>query len=184
VSALAAALVEIGAIQFGQFAQPGAPGHFAPVAFNLRYLPSYPHILSSLAAALAPLVRTMPTTHLLAMPAALPLATALSLQAALPLVYAAPDDADAIEGAYDYNVPTALLTDVLDDGAAERVMIGRARRHGLEVAALLSVIDLGTARGLPCPTFIWRSADDLLTEISAPSEVMRRAALDWLAARR
>lgn len=134
-------LLRIGAIQFGRF--EGHPGIFQPLKINLRLLPSYPVALGMLADALAPLIRIDGLTHLLAMPAAVPLGVAVSLKTSMPLVYPAADDPQFIEGAFDYNVPTLLLTDVLNGGSAEHTMITRAHRQGLDVKAVIAVFDLG-----------------------------------------
>src|SRR5215475_14310096 len=94
-------LIQIGAVQFGQFEQQ--PGVFAPLAINLRIVPSYPEILKALADEIAPLVRVDRLTHLLTTPAAVPIGVAVSLAASIPLVYPAAGDPRHIEGAYDFN---------------------------------------------------------------------------------
>ncbi len=139
------ALTRIGAIQFGQFET--RPGVFAPVAIRLALLPSYPAILRDLAGEIAPLVKIAGLSHLLTKPAATPIGVAVSLAADLPLVYPAPGDPHTIEGAYDFNVPTVLLTDVLTDGATEQALIGRVKGLGLDVKAVVAVLDLGLRPG-------------------------------------
>src|SRR5258708_37404073 len=121
--------IRVGAIQFGHFESRETPGTFAPVAINLRYIPSYPSILKALAAEIAPLVQIDGLTHLLTMPAAVPLGTAISLALDIPLVY--PAETRVIEGAYDANVPTVLLTDLITDGEAELAMAKRVKSVGL-----------------------------------------------------
>ncbi len=171
-------LLRIGAIQFGQFEM--APGQFAPISVNLRFVPSYPSILAALAQTLAPLVKIEGLTHLLPMPAAVPLGAAISMVADLPLVY--PDDSGTIEGAYDFNVPTILLTDTYQDGAAEQAMIKRAKPLGLDVYAVVTVIDFGKHTATPdgLPLIAWRRLRDLLPGIPALSSSMRQAADVWL----
>ncbi|MCC7206471.1 MAG: hypothetical protein IT323_04150, partial [Anaerolineae bacterium] len=149
--AIEAALLHLGAVQFGQFEVPSQPGVFEPVRIHLPLLASYPETLAALARALAPLARLDGTSHLLAMSDALPVAFALSLESGLPLVYAAGDDPDRLEGAFDYHVPTLLITGVLGQGDDETAMIRRVHRHGLDVEGLLAVYDLGLCGALRGP---------------------------------
>src|SRR5258708_32447239 len=135
--------IRIGAIQFGHFQSRETPGTFAPVAINLRYIPSYPSILKALAAEIAPLVQIDGLTLLLTMPSAVPLGTAISLSLDMPLVYPVASEPYVIEGAYDANVPTVLLTDLLTDGEAELAMAHRVKGRGLMVKAVFAGPDLG-----------------------------------------
>ncbi len=146
-------LAHIGVVQFGQFAT--ASGSFAPFRLDWRLLPSYPSLLAALSAELLPLAKQAGMSHLLPMPAALPLGTALSLQAEMPLVFVSPNEPEHVEGAYDYNVPTLLLTDNLTDGAAESALIRRVRRHGLHVEAVLAVLDWQIGALLPEGVAVW-----------------------------
>lgn len=174
------ALVRIGAIQFGQFETE--PGVFAPLAIRLSLLPSYPAILRVLSAEIAPLVSIGGLTHLLAMPAAVPLGVAVSLAAEMPLVYPSITGGHTVEGAYDYNVPTALLTDLLTDGAAERSLITRVRPLGLDVKVVVAVLDLGHApdRVGTLPLIVWRRVANIVSEMTTLTPAMRTVVLDWL----
>jgi orotate phosphoribosyltransferase len=168
------ALLRIGAIQFGRFETH--PGIFQPLKINLRLLPSYPDVLALLADALAPLIRFDGLTHLLTMPAAVPIGVAVSLKTGVPLVYPPADDPQFIEGAFDYNVPTLLLTDVLHGGSAEHAMMAHARKQGLEVGAVVAVFDLGhTLPGLV--KALW-GMDTILALAQAPH--LRTAVQAWL----
>ena len=179
------ALLRIGAIQFGQF--ESAPGRFQPAHINLRLLPSYPATLRALADALAPLARATRQrglTHLLAMPAATPIGVALALAADMPLAYPAPADLATLEGAFDYNVPTLLLTDVLTDGDAEMSMVQHARRQGLHVEGVLSVFRLGdqpsSADGLLRDAESLWGAADVLALAAAQTPYLGKAVSAWL----
>ncbi len=178
MSDLVDSLVHIGAIQFGRF--ESQPGVFDPVALNLRLLPSYPAILRALAEEIAPLVQIAGLTHLLTTPAAVPLGVAVSLATDMPMVYPAAGNPHTIEGAYDYDVPTVLLTDVLTDSVAERALIGRVKGMGLEVRAVVAVLDLGiSSRGVgSLPLTAWRHIPDLLPGITTP--LMQAAVQEWL----
>ena len=179
-------LVEVGAIQFGRFEAHDEPGTFTPVAINLRYIPSYPAILKALAAEIAPLVKTADPscTHILAMSGVVPLGTAVSLLTAMPLVYPASPDAAIMDGAYDVNVPTILLTDVLTDGKAEEALAKRVKGLGLEVKTVFAVLDLGFTgpNVYGCPVYSWRRFADILPELPNLSVTMRHAVEHWLKA--
>lgn len=175
-------LIRIGAIQFGQFERRDQPGTFDPVDINLRYVPSYPTILKALATEIAPLVQIGGLTHLLAVPAAVPLGTAISLLLEMPLVYPVASEPHVIEGAYDANVPTVLLTDLLTNGEAELAMVKRVRGMGLIVKAIVAVLDLNptasTVGGLPLVT--WRHFESLLPELPHLTPSMRTVVERWL----
>jgi orotate phosphoribosyltransferase len=139
-------LARAGLIQFGRFVQPD--DSVWPLAVNLRWLPSYPALLDETAAALQPLLIDVSADRLLTTADALPIGVALSLRAGLPLVYPYGEVRDytaafAIEGAYDVGHPTLLLSDVLIDAAQANRITAVARRVGLDVHAVLAVIDLG-----------------------------------------
>ncbi len=183
---LITSFVEVGAIQFGRFEAHNEPGTFAPIAINLRYIPSYPAILKALAAEIAPLVKIADPscTHILSMSGVVPLGTAVSLLTEMPLVYPAPPDAAIMDGAYDVKVPTILLTDVLTDGKAEETLAKRVKGLGLEVKTLVAVLDLGFTgpNVYGCPVHSWRRFADILPELPNLTETMRRAVENWLKA--
>lgn len=176
-------LADIGALQFGQFM---VGDESQPFALHLRLIPSYPLLLASIAAELAPLAVNSRMSHLLPMPAATPLGTAISLQTQQPLVYVSPDENEHIEGAYDYSVPTLLVCDVIGDGAAETALIRQARRHGLHVEAALTLINLDIGAELPVPLTVWRTLPQWIAALGdgAGTARLREATLNWIAARR
>jgi len=120
-------------------------------------------------------------THLLPMPSAVPVGVAVSLAADLPLVYPAAGDPRTIEGAYDFNVPTILLTDVLTDGAAESALIKQAKPLGLDVKAVVAIlsIDIGLSSIDGLPIHVWRGLRKLLVEIPTLTPSMRLAVENW-----
>ena len=145
VDTLTRGLAQAGLVQFGRFEQPD--GALWPVASHLRWLPSYPALLGQVADALLPLLQQVNADRLLATADALPIGVALSLRANLPLVYPygelrACTAAFAIEGAYDVGHPTLLLSDTLIDPAHAEALAALAGRVGLDVHAILAVIDL------------------------------------------
>ena len=142
---LGQALAQAGLIQFGRFVQPD--GAVWPMAANLRWLPSYPALLEQVAVALEPLLDGIPADRLLTTVDATPVGVALGLRADLPVVYPYGEVRDytaafAIEGAYDVGHPTLLLSDVLIDAAQAGAITALARRVGLDVSAVLAVLDL------------------------------------------
>jgi orotate phosphoribosyltransferase len=175
-------LLRIGAVQYGQFEVRGKQGTFAPISINLRLLPSYLAVMTSLAEQIAPLATVEGTTHLLTMPSVTPLGVVVSQQSDRVLVY--PLDGQ-IEGAYDFNEPTVLLTDVLTDGAAELAMIKQARREGLDVTALVAIIDFGRPlAGLNVARHAWMRIEEVLVTSQSVGKLttsMRNTVERWLA---
>src|SRR5689334_10058309 len=176
---LVQALCRIGAIQFGSFERRDLPGTFAPIAINLQLVPSYPAIMRDLAAELAPLVKADGITHLLAAPSVVPLGAAVSLASNLPLVYPATGNPQTIEGAFDYNEPTILLTDIFGDGLSEQALAKRVASQGLDVLAIVAVIELGiSAAPAGLPVKAWKRLPDLLPFVATPN--MQVVVQDWL----
>ena len=188
---LARALADAGLIQFGRFAQPD--GGVWPVAVHLDWLPSYPDVLRQAARALAPLMDGLGVDRVLAGPGALPVGVALSFETGVPLVYTVSEmrsaaDAFAIEGAYDVGHPTVLLSNLLLDAAQAESLTALAGRVGLEVRAMLAVLDLGLGarEALEAGGWIVRSlltlADALpvLEAAGALPPVMRARVQAWI----
>ncbi|NDJ78799.1 MAG: hypothetical protein GYB65_21320 [Chloroflexi bacterium] len=160
---LTRALGRAGLVQFGRYIQPD--GSAWPVALRLRWLPSYPALLGEVAAALEPLLNGLPGDRVLTTVDATPIGIALGLRTGLPVVYPYGRVLDytaayAIEGAYDVGHPTLLLADVLVDAAHADAITALARRVGLDVEAVLAVIDvgLGARAGLEAAGYAVRSA--------------------------
>ncbi len=143
---LVRALAEAGLIQFGRFQRPD--GTAWPVAVRLTMLPSYPATLRQVVAALVPLLDGVAADRVLTTTDAIPLGVALALASGVPVTYPTGQVRDytaafAIEGAYDVGHPTALLADVLLDATQAEAITTLARRVGLDVRAVLTVLDLG-----------------------------------------
>ena len=170
-----AEFMRLGVIQFGQFAVHDKPGTFAPLKIDLGLLASYPAVLSTFADEIAPLTTVEGITHLLAMPPVIPLGTAISLKTEMPLLYPSAVDPEFIEGAYDFNVPTLLLTGVFTDGIAERAMIKRVKSAGLDVKMIVTVFDFRDNLKLGgLPIRHWRRVTDLTM-----TPAIRRAVERW-----
>jgi hypothetical protein len=172
---LADQLYRVGAVQFGQFARDA---QFAPLAFEPGLLASFPPLLTSLAEALAPLAQQAGATHLLAMPSAVPLATAVTLITGHALIYPVGKE---LAGAYDFNEPTVLLTDLLTDGRAETQMAAFAAPLGLDVKFIVCAFTLKPVERVGAlPVLCWRSAEQLVAELTGLTPTMRDTAQRWL----
>lgn len=195
LSSLAVPLAQAGLIQFGRFVQPD--GAIWPVAVHLGWLPSYPTLLRDVAASLSALLEGIRADRLLATANAIPLGVALSLHTDLPMVYVIGEVRDytaafAIEGAYDVDHPTALLSDLLLDAAQAGAVTALARRVGLEVHTILSVLDmgLGSREALEAAGYTLRCALTLrdmlplLEEHGLIPPLMRSTVEAWMAATR
>jgi hypothetical protein len=163
-------LVEIGAIHFGFF-EGGAP-----VKADFGIVPSHPQVLARLGQLIAQTMHGQGTTHLLPMPEVIPHATAAGLHADIPLVYPA---GGHILGAYDFSVPTTLLTAVLGTAAAEEKIILSAQKDGLHVEQIIALMRMpgGTGLSLGAPLhvlFTW----DMISNI-APTDTLRTYVQTW-----
>jgi orotate phosphoribosyltransferase len=190
-SSLAVQLARAGLIQFGRFVQPD--GAIWPVAAHLGWLPSYPALLRDVAASLGALLEGIAANRLLTTANAIPLGVALSLHTELPMVYVVGEVRDytaafAIEGAYDVGHPTVLLSDLLIGAAQAKAITALAKRVGLEVHAILSVLDLGlgarealTAAGYTLRSALTlREALPLLEEQGFLVPLMRTTVENWM----
>jgi orotate phosphoribosyltransferase len=189
--ALILALARAGLIQFGRFVQPD--GSAWPLALNLRWLPSYPTLLADTAAALEPLLHNTDADRVLTTTEALPIGVALSLRTNVPLVYPYGEERDytaafVLEGAYDVAHPTVLLADVLIDVHQAQAITALARRVGLDIHTVLSVIDLqfGAREALAAAGYRVQSVLALGTMLSALADsgflplAMRAAVENWM----
>ena len=191
-SDFALALARAGLIQFGRFVHP--EDRVWPVQVTLGLLPSYPALLAQAAEGLAPLLAVARADRLLTTVEAIPLGVAVSLHTGLPMMYpyGAVRDytaAFAIEGAYDVGHPTVLLADVLIDVGQAQQITALARRVGLDVRAVLALMDVGRgaredllARGYTVHSaFTLRESLPALEAASLMPPLMRAAVEAWLA---
>lgn len=177
---LAQQLATIGAISFGQFR---VGERFLPFSLHLALVPSYPPIWEALAEVAARLLAATGKRFVLPTPTAIPLGAAAALRARLPLAFPTEGANGPIEGAFDYNVPTVLFTDSLTDGAVEETLIRNAARQGLEVEAVIALIDVGQRplRSGHLRPVAWHTLASLVADLDVtliPS-AMRRAIAAW-----
>jgi uridine monophosphate synthetase len=151
-AALTFALVDIGAIKFGEFTL--ASGKKSPIYVDLRLLASHPDVLRRVALAYADLLRReilnrQPSTvnRLAAIPyAALPIGTAVSLETGLPLIYPRKEVKDygtarQIEGEFQPGDRAVVLDDLITTGGSKLKAIAPLEAAGLEVQDVVVLID-------------------------------------------
>lgn len=165
-------LMQAGLIQFGAFPRSG---QVIPFDLSLHLIGSYPPLLRDLAALAAEQLRGIPVTRLLAASDSVPFGVALSLATDVPLVYSKGLDASPVDdlvGAYDIGHPAVLVTHSVGFDPAVEALVKGARRVGLEVHTLVTVLECGslTLEGIEIKPLIRLSAlvDDLVASGDVP----------------
>jgi len=141
INPLAQRLLDVGLIQFGWF-QHGKTT--LPFSLNLDMLASYPAILEQAASEAQTLLSSLNVTRLLATTDAVPFGVAVSLRTGIPLVYSrGAGEAPVFDliGAYDIGHPSMLLTNSSGWNAPPTELIKGARRVGLEVHTLVTLLE-------------------------------------------
>lgn len=174
MSELLHALYAARLIQFGQFR---VKDKIEPVRFELPLLASYPDLLQRITDQIA-----LPQAErLLCTDDALPLGMTLSLKHSIPLVYSRTGSLE-LTGAYDIGHPTVLVTNVLDhQSTGLQPLIAHARQVGLQVNAVIAVLDAG-CRMIDLPVFAVFQLDDIVRELVQAGELPERQAilvLEW-----
>ena len=124
-------LADCGLLQFGLIGKE-------PWRLHVDLLPSYPELLYRLAALTEPYVQGV--DRLMAAPDAQAWGSALALRRRIPLVYCRGNE---LVGAYDIGHPTLLLACGHETDAELRSLVERASRVGLEVCAVVLLLDSG-----------------------------------------
>jgi uridine monophosphate synthetase len=144
-SALADGLLEAGCVKFGQFTLKS--GLQSPIYIDLRRLAGYPRLLSQVAQAYLPILRTLAFDRLAALPyAALPIATAISLQAGWPMLYPRKETKGygtraAIEGVYQPGEQVVVIDDLATTGGSKFEAVQKLTEVGLRVQDVVVLID-------------------------------------------
>ncbi len=140
MNVLASLLLDAGLIQFGWFHQ----GHTTlPFSVELEMLASYPAVLQAVVERAQTALDGLAVTRLLCRADALPFGVAYALRSGIPLVYSRSSTQELVfdlVGAYDIGHPTLLLANTVD-GALPNLIAG-ARRVGLEVSAVVTLLEL------------------------------------------
>lgn len=128
-------LYTAGLIQFGLFENQ-------PFRLNLQLLPSYPHILKSVADSLSERINTEEFEKVVCPPDAVALTTLVSQKTGLSMVYSQGRRGSPVHdlvGAYDVGHPTLMIVNVWN---GDRNLIDRAARVGLDIDKVISIISL------------------------------------------
>lgn len=174
-------LLEAGLIQFGRF-EGGAPLKFA-----LELLPSYPHILQSLAGEIATVMSEVKTIERIVCTsdASAP-GIAVSLHTGIPLVYSRCQGQSPVHdlvGAYDVGHPTALITSVIGkhhNQDLERFR-QRATNLGLNTITTVGIISLNSTDEADIHTLI--NLPEFVEYLSRSRQISHEfgdCLLDWL----
>lgn len=175
---------ETGLVQFGRFQHSAQT---QPFLASLEYLAAYPDTLHLVTQTALQRLTSMNIQRLVATSDAVPFGVALSLQTGLSLVYSRGGNAEAVYdlvGAYNIGHDAVLLTNVLSDSHTLVSFIAAARRVGLEIHTLLTILDLGISAAIPgvqvkslltLPGIV-----EALTEQRALPEGQARAVLEWI----
>jgi orotate phosphoribosyltransferase len=138
MSELAEMLLDAGLVQFGWFEEG------IPLRLALHLLPSYPDILQQAAAQAARQIDLQRFDRLLCIADSMPLALALSLHTGIPLVYSQNSPEAPVYdlvGAYDVGHPALIVATSHAGGSITESLIQKVRRVGLEVEAVLLLLD-------------------------------------------
>jgi adenine/guanine phosphoribosyltransferase-like PRPP-binding protein len=148
-----------GLVLFGDFAD--ADGGRKRYSLRFDLLASYPHILSTLADAIAPSIGAT-YSRLLCPFDALPLGTALALRTGIPLVYSRGRGESAVVdfvGAYDIGHRALLIVNAVEVESSNALagMITRAAGVGLDVVGVQAILRVGEGEpDLPATQALFR----------------------------
>lgn len=159
---IAKLLLKTGLLQLGSFHDDG---HYSPYRLRLDMATSYPQIMRTLVEQTPPLVQRV--THLLSAPDCIPFSSLLSQKLGLPLVYSRGSDAAAVSdlvGAYDVGHPTCLVINTLEEGT--RQLIAKAAQGGLDIVALLVLVDTGAHDDLGIETLAIVHLRNVIAELN------------------
>ncbi|KAH8607033.1 Orotidine 5' phosphate decarboxylase HUMPS family Phosphoribosyl transferase domain [Trypanosoma vivax] len=145
ISELAEALVASQCVRFGDFTLKS--GKKSPIYIDLRRLVTHPSIMRMVAREYAKVLRPLQFDRLVGLPyAALPIASAISLEMNRPLIYPRREKKSYgtkvdIEGDYKRGERVVIIDDLVTTGATKVEAIQRLRDAGLEVVAIVVLID-------------------------------------------
>ena len=139
VSNLADSLLEAGCVKFGEFTLKS--GLTSPIYIDLRRLVTYPKLLTQVAAAYLPILKSLKFDRMAGLPyAAIPIATAISLQSGYPMIYPRKEAKTygtkaEIEGEYQAGETAVVVDDVTTTGSS------KLTGAGLKVRDVVVLID-------------------------------------------
>ncbi|MCE2490818.1 MAG: hypothetical protein J4G17_12715 [Anaerolineae bacterium] len=153
MKALGHDLLDCGLLQFGQIGKE-------PWRLHVELLPSYPELLHELASLTEPYVQGV--DRLLAANGAQAWGNALAMRQRIPLVYC---QGDELVGAYDIGHPALLLACGHEQDVELLALMRSAGRVGLEVCALVSLLDSGRDRLGKVPVHALLDFEELVQDL-------------------
>ncbi|MCY4527270.1 MAG: hypothetical protein OXB89_11770 [Anaerolineaceae bacterium] len=153
MKALGRDLLDCGLLQFGLIGED-------PWQLHVELLPSYPDLLHELAILTEPYLQGV--DRLLAANGAMAWGCALALRQRVPLVHCRGDE---LVGAYDIGHPTLLLACGHEADDELLALVQRAGRVGLEVCAVVSLVDSGRDRLGKAPVHALLDLEELVQEL-------------------
>ncbi len=168
-------LLDCGLLQFGLIGED-------PWRLHVDLLPSYPDLLHELAIFTEPHLQGV--DRLLAANGAMAWGCALALRQRIPLVHCRGGE---LVGAYDIGHPTLLLACGVEEDDELLALVQRAGRVGLEVCALVSLVDPGRDRLGKVPVHTLLDLEKLVQDLVAAGALpagQGRLVMRWLFNRR
>jgi len=145
LAALADNLLDAGCVKFGEFTLKS--GLISPIYIDLRLLVSHPKLLSEVASAFQPILKSLKFDRLAALPyAAIPIATAISLQGDYPMIYPRKEVKEYgtradIEGEFNPGETAVVIDDLATTGGSKFEAIEKLTAAGLIVNDIVVLID-------------------------------------------
>ena len=145
LASLADNLLDTGCVKFGEFTLKS--GLFSPIYIDLRLLVSRPKLLSEVASAFQPILKSLKFDRLAALPyAAIPIATAISLQGDYPMIYPRKEVKEYgtradIEGEFNPGETAVVIDDLATTGGSKFEAIEKLTSAGLLVKDVVVLID-------------------------------------------
>lgn len=148
---IAARLLDIGCIKFGQFKLKS--GDISPIYLDLRKLTSHPDLLLQVGRAYWSLLESLDFDHLAALPyAGMPVATAVSLLGNWSMVYPRKEEKSygtkaQVEGVFSEGETAVVIDDLITTGGSKLEAIKKLTDNGLIIKDIVVLIDRsGNAR--------------------------------------
>ena len=144
-SDLAADLLRIGAVKFGEFKLKS--GAMSPIYVDLRVLVTHPAVLKRVAKAYAGIMAGLQFDRMAGIPyAALPIGTAVSLEMNRPLIYPRKEAKEygtkaTIEGDYNAGELIVVVDDLISSGGSKFEAIEKLEGAGLKVRDVVVLVD-------------------------------------------
>ena len=145
LASLADNLLDAGCVKFGEFTLKS--GLISPIYLDLRLLVSRPKLLSEVASAFQPILKSLKFDRLAALPyAAIPIATAISLQGDYPMIYPRKEVKEYgtradIEGEFNPGETAVVIDDLATTGGSKFEAIEKLTGAGLLVKDVVVLID-------------------------------------------